>query len=104
MATLLAIHRPGGRTQRCDARCYQATLGSECDCVCGGVNHAKGLQQALILTRKQVQRWIEAARRRHSDIIGVEIGVEAQMNDLFLVEDIVANHENDHQDGRIMSQ
>lgn len=83
MATLLAIHLPGGRVLRCDAKCYQATLGTECDCVCGGVNHAKGLERALILTRKQVQRWIEAARRRHSDIIGVEIGVEVQQFDLF---------------------
>lgn len=83
MATLLAIHLPGGRVLRCDARCYLATLGSACDCVCGSVNHAKGLQVALIMTRKQVDRWIESARRRHSDITRVEIGSQVEQLDLF---------------------
>ncbi|MFG1977010.1 hypothetical protein ACGFJC_47425 [Nonomuraea fuscirosea] len=81
MATLLAITLPGGRVLRCDARCYLATPGSDCDCVCKSVNHAKGLQVALILTRKQVQRWIEAAHRRHSNIIDVEIGHEVKYGD-----------------------
>jgi hypothetical protein len=87
VATLLAVHRPGGRTQRCDARCYQATPGSECECVCEGANHARGLQDALVLTRKQYEQWIEQARRQDPEITRIEIGLEVQQIDLF---DLVA--------------
>jgi hypothetical protein len=83
MATLLAVHRPGGRTQRCDARCYQADQGSECLCVCEGANHAKGLREALIMTRLQLQRWIERARQADPEIRRIEVGIEAQQVDLF---------------------
>ncbi|MER6830953.1 hypothetical protein ABT352_33505 [Streptosporangium sp. NPDC000563] len=83
MATLLAIIRPGGRTQRCDARCYDARKGSDCDCVCSGVNHAAGRDVAMILTRQQVQAWIAAAREADPDIDHIEIGLEAQAIPLF---------------------
>lgn len=32
--------------RRCDAKCYEAEC-VECDCICGGVNHGKGLEKAL---------------------------------------------------------
>lgn len=32
--------------RRCDARCYDAK-GPDCDCVCGGANHGKGLTAAI---------------------------------------------------------
>jgi hypothetical protein len=35
-----------GPTQRCDARCYNATKG-KCNCICGGRNHGSGIEQAL---------------------------------------------------------
>ncbi|MEV7011652.1 hypothetical protein [Streptosporangium sp. NPDC051022] len=83
MATLLAIIRPGSRTQRCDARCYDARKGTACDCVCEGTNHAAGLDAAMILTRQQVQRWIAASRARDAEIHRIEIGIEAQNIPLF---------------------
>ncbi len=30
---------------RCDAKCYNARE-PDCDCICGGMNHGVGLQQA----------------------------------------------------------
>ncbi|GHE31536.1 hypothetical protein GCM10017673_37840 [Streptosporangium violaceochromogenes] len=83
MATLLAIIRPGGRTQRCDARCYDARPDTACNCVCEGANHAAGLAVAMICTRRQVQRWIALARERDPDILTVEIGLDVQTDPLF---------------------
>ncbi|MEU8378689.1 hypothetical protein [Streptosporangium sp. NPDC048865] len=83
MSTLLAIIWIGGRIKRCDARCYNARKGSDCDCVCEGLNHAVGREVAMILTRQQVEAWIAAARKRDGDIDHVEIGLEAQAIPLF---------------------
>ncbi|GAA4209308.1 hypothetical protein GCM10022252_75610 [Streptosporangium oxazolinicum] len=82
MATLLVITWAGGRTLRCDARCYTARKDTPCDCVCDRANHGAGLEAALILTRKQVQAWIAAARRRE-EVTDVEIGLEVQNIPLF---------------------
>jgi predicted RNase H-like HicB family nuclease len=47
MATLLVVYTSDGVIGRCDAKCYDAKPGSECDCICGGVNHGQGLAEAL---------------------------------------------------------
>lgn len=36
---------------RCDAKCYNAKR-PECTCICGGVNHGKGHNQAIDNTRQ----------------------------------------------------
>jgi len=36
---------------RCDARCYNAK-GKKCHCVCGGDNHGKGLNAAIMQTSR----------------------------------------------------
>ena len=45
MATLISYHSSDGDKGRCDSRCYDA-YGPDCHCVCQGVNHGKGLEQA----------------------------------------------------------
>jgi len=46
MATILSVYTPTGQQiGKCDARCYNGKPG-RCSCVCGGINHAVGLQQA----------------------------------------------------------
>lgn len=35
----------------CNAKCYSAK-NPECNCICGGVNHQKGLEEATKLTSK----------------------------------------------------
>lgn len=83
MATLLVITWAGGRSMRCDARCYEARKDSGCDCVCEGTNHGAGLEVALILTRRQYEAWIAAARERDEEVIDVEIGLQVQNIPLF---------------------
>lgn len=47
MSTLIISRDPAtSKERRCDARCYSAK-GPKCKCVCGGINHAKGRNQAI---------------------------------------------------------
>jgi hypothetical protein len=50
MVTLLSVGNSEGE-RRCDARCHDATE-PDCDCICGGRYHGKGLQVA----REQVHQ------------------------------------------------
>jgi len=58
MATLIIVSTAGGHKQRCGANCYNATT-PQCDCICGGLNHGVGLQQAQTNTQHHVRRIIE---------------------------------------------
>lgn len=44
--TLIHVGNSSGTVGRCDAKCYDAT-GPDCDCICGGRNHGKGLEPAV---------------------------------------------------------
>ena len=46
MTTVLAVYNSEGCVGRCDANCHDA-MSPTCDCICGGANHGKGLQQAI---------------------------------------------------------
>ena len=59
MATLIAVYNSEGCVGRCDARCYNAK-GGTCDCICGGVNHGAGVNQAMANTREMAESWIKA--------------------------------------------
>jgi hypothetical protein len=57
MTTLITVRgsdRPAGR---CDSKCYNAGEGTDCTCVCGGVNHSAGLEKATAATRVLADRW-----------------------------------------------
>ena len=56
--TLIAVYTNDGCVGRCDAKCYEAEC-SECDCICGGMNHGRGRQRAMDNTRKYQEEWIE---------------------------------------------
>ena len=56
--TLISSHNSDGCTGKCDANCYNAT-SSECDCICGGMNHGVGLKQAGVNTAKHCEEWIK---------------------------------------------
>ena len=60
--TLITIGNSEG-SRRCDARCYDAK-GPDCDCICGGKNHGKGLQVATKNTRDMIADWSEAEGER----------------------------------------
>lgn len=36
----------GRKTRQCDAKCYNA-VGKKCKCICGAVNHGKGIDFAV---------------------------------------------------------
>lgn len=49
MTTLITAHDSAGNVLTCDARCYNAK-GTECHCICGGLNHGKGENIATTFT------------------------------------------------------
>lgn len=49
MTTLISAGNSEGTYGRCDAKCYNAESGN-CHCICGGMNHGKGLAEATRLT------------------------------------------------------
>ena len=53
MTTLIYVGNSEGCVRRCDAKCYDAHE-PECDCICGGRNHAVDLQRALGNTQEMV--------------------------------------------------
>jgi len=57
--TLITIGNSEGE-RRCDARCYDAK-GPDCDCVCGGRNHGKGLQAAQEQTAEHARELLKVA-------------------------------------------
>ncbi len=62
MTTLiLRRDKSGAVTGKCDAGCYLA-MSKKCNCVCAGINHGKGLREALELTEKH-RRLILGTRR-----------------------------------------
>lgn len=56
--TLIAVYTSEGCIGRCDAKCHEAQEPS-CDCICGGMNHGAGVQQAIDNTRVHAEVMIE---------------------------------------------
>ena len=53
MVLMTAISSSGKRG-RCDARCYRGKATTKCRCICGGNNHAQGLERSLENVRRAV--------------------------------------------------
>jgi hypothetical protein len=65
MATLMVMGNSEGE-RRCDARCYNATE-SDCDCICGGMNHGKGFAMASNNTAEHGKALLEQLKKDHPD-------------------------------------
>lgn len=65
MTTLIAVYNSEGCVGRCDARCHGAQE-PECDCICGGINHGVGREQALENTAELVDPGGELRERMRS--------------------------------------
>lgn len=48
---ILRKNKDGAITGMCNARCYNAK-GKKCHCVCGGDNHGKGINYAIMNTSR----------------------------------------------------
>ena len=64
MTTLIAVYTSRGCVGRCDAKCYNATE-PECTCICGGLNHGAGRNQAITNTAEHAQHMIDEWERQH---------------------------------------
>ncbi len=53
MSTLIAVYCGENCIGRCDERCY-AAKGDDCDCICGGKLHQRGLSPALRAEASQI--------------------------------------------------
>jgi hypothetical protein len=82
MTTLISYQSSGGDRGRCDSRCYDARE-SDCDCVCQGVNHGVGRQEAIENTRELGESWLEHARANGQDTAHAEMVIDAMHLPLF---------------------
>ena len=82
VTTLIAVWTAGGCAGSCDARCYTA-VGEECECICGGVNHAAGLAQAASNTRELAQARTAQALADGQDVLRIELAPAVTCQPLF---------------------
>lgn len=66
MTTLIAVYTSSGCVGRCDAKCYEATT-PHCECICGGINHGAGRNQAITNTVELAQKWIDEHQAQHPE-------------------------------------
>lgn len=62
MPTLISYYTSDGERGHCDSKCYDAS-GPDCHCVCHGLNHSKGLEQARANTDQLAEQWIELCQQ-----------------------------------------
>lgn len=85
--TLISCGNSDG-VRRCDELCYGAT-GGNCDCICGGANHGKGLAQALQNTSKLAEEILE----QHGYEVVITAG-DTKQQDMFLKPEVVLRKKN----------
>ncbi len=69
MVTLISVHNSSGCIGRCDEKCYDAKE-EKCDCVCGGVNHGKGKEQAIDNTQKYSEDMMKQWKKQRVEELG----------------------------------
>lgn len=84
MTVLIAVYNSEGCAGRCDAKCYHA-WGPECHCICQGVNHGVGRQEAIENTRELGESWLEQALASGQDIGHAEFLIDTMHEPLFAV-------------------
>lgn len=81
--TLIEVRGGDGSLRgRCDSRCYNATT-PDCDCVCGGRNHGKGLEKAAEQTHDMYEQWVEEYAKRLG-LTDYSVGLAVQLHQLEL--------------------
>ncbi len=61
MATLIKAKSSDGHQRFCSAKCYNAK-GPNCTCICGGMNHGVGPEQAAQNTQEMSQEWVNQVK------------------------------------------
>ena len=60
---MIGVYNSDGCVGRCDAKCYDAAH-EDCTCICGGMNHGAGIEQAQDNTRELARDQIESIQQR----------------------------------------
>lgn len=81
-STLLALYLGRDLVGRCDINCWGGK-DERCECLCTGLNHGVGLEQAVEQTRRMVGEWIEVQRDQGIIFDGVEFGIHVMHDPLF---------------------
>ena len=66
---LLSKELKSGKRKICDHKCYRSS-GYKCKCICGGLNHGRGLQAAIEST---------TLHRKYFKSVGVIVKVEDRL-------------------------
>jgi hypothetical protein len=72
MTLIEVVGSDGTLIGRCDSNCYEA-IGGVCLCVCGGLNHGKGLHGALVGLMGVVERIIAGGCAQESGSVGIKV-------------------------------
>ena len=59
MVVLIRHESSSGKRRQCNSRCYNAKRPT-CRCICGDMNHGKGLQQAQANTAQHTEELLKA--------------------------------------------
>jgi hypothetical protein len=56
--------------RRCDEKCYGAS-GGKCGCVCGGMNHGKGLSVAMQNVEMNAKNLLAEIKKKNPEMRGI---------------------------------
>lgn len=82
MTAVLTIRVGGSVAGSCGKSCYDADH-PKCRCVCEGMDHGVGLEQAIVNARAHHARWVERARADGWDIDTYELALAVVQLPLF---------------------
>lgn len=68
MSTLIAVYNQQGLIGKCDEYCYD-DVDVGCACVCKGINHGVGFDQAVKNTARHCAHWV------HRDNFPADVGL-----------------------------
>lgn len=64
MVTLITVYHGKECVGRCDEKCYDAKE-PKCDCVCGGMNHGRGQEEAIENTQNHSKNIMKTWQKKH---------------------------------------
>ena len=79
---IYAVDGMGNCIGKCDSNCYEAKH-PECDCICMGMNHGKGLKIAQENITKHAEEWMRQYRKFHPEVKSFGFGEDPNQLKLF---------------------
>src|SRR5260370_41145879 len=70
---LVAVHHVDSVALQCDVTCYSAVTSSCRGCICDGLNHGVGREQAEINTREHGWQWGNRAMAADQSIVAADV-------------------------------